>query len=82
MRYALPFLDVRILCCRPPNLRRQSQALILNVNDTAEHAAAGPSTGRKSDWWEGALSRPSTALHRMSMITGRHQHQHEDTQGH
>ena len=60
--------------CRPPNLRRQSQALILNAHDTGEHAAAGPSTRRKSDWWEGALARPSAALHRMSMITGKQQH--------
>ncbi len=65
------------LACRP-NLRRASQALILNVHDTAEHTAAGPSSGRKSAWYEGALARPSAALHRMSMITGKHQH--EDTQ--
>lgn len=51
---------------RPPNLRRQSQALILNVHDTGEHAAAKRSDGKKGEWWDNALSRPSVALDRLS----------------
>lgn len=55
---------------RPNTLqRRQSQALILNVNDFGEHAASRRSDGRRKEWWDHALSRPSTALQRLSQAT-------------
>ena len=56
---------------RPPNLRRQSQALILNVHDTGEHAAAKRSDGQKGEWWENAVGRPSIALDRLSKFAKR-----------
>lgn len=56
---------------RPPNLRRQSQALILNVHDTGEHAAAKRSDGKKGEWWENAIGRPSIALDRLSKLAKR-----------
>ena len=56
---------------RPPNLRRQSQALILNVHDTGEHAAAKRSDGKKGEWWENAVGRPSMALDRLSKLAKR-----------
>ena len=55
---------------RPTMRRSMSRALVLTAADAGEHAPGKRSDGRRSEWWENALSRPSMALHRMSHMPG------------
>lgn len=55
---------------RPAPRQSMSRALILTAADAGEHAPGKRSDGKRSEWWENALSRPSKALHHMSHLPG------------